>query len=691
MDTPYGLVEFNPDNFTSYIAHKTDTFLSNIKAKPQITYLCNYIDYFIKDTNKKIYFIYENEYIDKHYMEDYSSYYVRCFKEYKKTSSRLHFFYTDMDYDSSKKELSKALNGEMNNLMKNEQYLGYIVIRPIPETFLAKICLKPYYLDKDRKRKYIITKRYSVSLFGIKLSIDSIAFQEQDKVVSACATTSIWSFLHAHPKKNLSDLPSPNLITKGGYSKNDGVEREFPNSGLSIGMICSSLNINGLSPENYSFIENSENIIERKEQKRFELFKEYIHAYCSSGLPLILGVMVKDASTNQQKGLHAVTILGYSIDKKVQSQFSSHGLDKIYVHDDRLGPFLKVVLKDETYEVELEINNTVSQLSTPRKEIYIPDTLIIGLYHKIRIPYLNIKNTVIDLMKLFIKYLKEIEEEEIASVISQFKWDIQIKENVNLKESILKNQKIKNKEEYLVKSLPKYMWSATAIMDDLELFEMLFDATDVEQGDVFLGFVSLEGEVSDFIIDYISKYCKEKYDFSPSDNTANSSFLGILRASREKESSSNILKTLFGYLNIPKRIKEQEIENDTIINQCEVRLSKRPTPIEFKLDSELPSCWKYYIWVVDQDGCLCIGKELSIKPLGHPTLTDGMPARIGGQLIYNKEKNEWEVDFISGRYSSDYTYEEKIEYLTNVITYKFNVYFPESIFMISKSCYTDCQ
>jgi len=65
---------------------------------------------------------------------------------------------------------------------------------------------------------------------------------------------------------------------------------------------------------------------------------------------------------------------------------------------------------------------------------------------------------------------------------------------------------------------------------------------------------------------------------------------------------------------------------------------------------------KDYIWVVTQDGALVVGEEVKVgeengraQKLGHPTLTDGQPARIGGELRY--EDGKWIINNKSGRYS----------------------------------------
>jgi len=178
-----------------------------------------------------------------------------------------------------------------------------------------------------------------VSLFGINLKVESAAFQEQDKILSACATTSLWSFFHAHPH-NTFNLPSSSSITRSAYPEENGHHRECPNSGLSTDMICRSLCAYDFAPEYFEFSNKEYDLIPKSE--KLNLLREYIFSYCSSGLPLILGVSVRDSITDEDKGLHAVTILGYALKDDVSTPLISHRLEKLYIHDDRFGPFLKI-------------------------------------------------------------------------------------------------------------------------------------------------------------------------------------------------------------------------------------------------------------------------------------------------------------------------------------------------------------
>lgn len=665
MSGSYGIFNYTVDNFCAYLSHQTNTNFTYVRQKKQITYIDNYLKDLSKDEN--IFYVYENEYIDKNYIEDFSSYYVNCFPTYKKVTSRVHFFKYKGEakkLNELKDEFSSALNLNQS-LISNENYLGFIVIKPIPKTFLSKVCLKSFCDDKnERLERYYILKEYNISLFGIKLKINSVAFKEQDKVLSACATTSLWSFYHAHPNITHTSVPSSSEITKSAYPDSNGYAREFPSNGLSTDMICRSLRKYNLLPEYFQL---------QKEKK--ERLQEAIFAYCSSKIPIILGVSVSEEGKADIKGVHAVTVLGYSMEKS-SSNLVSHGLNKIYVHDDRYGPFTRMHYDKDIFRVMLDDNSETG--ANHKEEIYDVDTLIIGLYHKIRIPYTPIKNTCLALtetLKVFAESLSDTNKEEIENfkqLMNDIVWDISIKQNADLKNALL-NEKIHEKEEVLTKALPKYMWSAIAIAEGKKSFQLLFDATDIDQGQVFIEYLSYDNGSAD-IKDILKLYSETKMGYLTSTDILEEkeeNYLdGIISYFIKKESSKENLDLTFGHPKIPLQIKPSEIKDNTINNIEKARAN-------FKVDNgfefETLEDNEQYIWLIDEEGFLCIGVENEEDKNGHPTLTNGMPARIGGEM--ELVGSIWEINSKSGRYSSKYEDEEKSRYLDNAIKYKFDVIF----------------
>ena len=65
---------------------------------------------------------------------------------------------------------------------------------------------------------------------------------------------------------------------------------------------------------------------------------------------------------------------------------------------------------------------------------------------------------------------------------------------------------------------------------------------------------------------YIKDYCIEKLGYNPSEQYSDSSFSGIVKFFRKKETHEETLKKLFGYLKIPKYLHKIELQNDEIID-----------------------------------------------------------------------------------------------------------------------------
>ena len=92
----------------------------------------SYLKSYLKDQKVKT-LIVEHDYIDHDYLEDYASYYVRCFSEdYKRTCTRIHFF-----TNTFKKEQLLECLASFNTNTKfhkdlDDSYLGFTVIKPLP-------------------------------------------------------------------------------------------------------------------------------------------------------------------------------------------------------------------------------------------------------------------------------------------------------------------------------------------------------------------------------------------------------------------------------------------------------------------------------------------------------------------------------------------------------------------------------
>ena len=461
-----------------------------ISNKTQLTYFRDYFNYLDAST-----IVVERNYIDRDYLEDYSAYYVRCFRNYRRYCSRLHFFKSKFNED----DLKNLLNGNQSKLTDetlNDEYLGFIVIKPLPETIIGRTCLKIYNDDDDRK--YPITRKYKANLFGIDLTVDkTIAFQEQDSVVSACATSALWSAFQGTGILFQHKIPSPVEITKvsdGIYSSDES--RTFPNTKLKPTMMAKAIRSVGLEPYSRSIINNHDELI------------IHLFAYLKCGIPVILGMILYDTTKNSdEKGYrkdakHAVAVTGFKLEKEEPIKnlyglkFTASRISKIYVHDDQVGPFVRMGVSDKKVVITDHeggiINATAFTTSHPdgNRDLTnikaIPDLIMLPLYHKIRIPYKLVEEAINFFGVILNTLIQQLPENTQISLSDKYEWDIYLTTVNSFKADLFENRKLNDFSKNLTSGLPHYIWRASACINNKTEIDFLFDATDIEQGSFFL-------------------------------------------------------------------------------------------------------------------------------------------------------------------------------------------------------------
>jgi len=705
MIFPYDITEYDIDVICSHISFKTGTPFHLVKQKKQISYLDSYLRSKEIDVNN---IIIENNYIERNYSENYSEYYSRCFQQYPKVCSRIHFFKLDPKWQTQ--DLEELLNNRDADPLESEGYLklkngylGFIVIRPIPNTFLDKTCLKTYDRLSSFKKNSVIKRDYRVSLFGMSLTIASVAFQEQDKVLSACATSALWSFSHATNHRMEKDIPSPGAITKLAKPSHQGHDRQFPNTGLSSYMIRRFINETGLEPEQVS--------LKELDSYSPSLLKEYSYSFISSKIPLICGITVFEEcsekggngnKTYRYKGDHAISILGYSLANNGVAtkdiNLISNSVDKIYAHDDRIGPFTRFVFKDndpisvvqhngekgiiQHYLITQIDASASSEIQQFKNEIIVPNILILGLYHKVRINYSVIKNTAVAFNGLFQKFYKAPGYKALLSKIgfktdtNSWKWDISLYEVNDFKKLII-SSRLKNKIKYLTAHWPKYIWSIEVEnKEKQQLFSLCFDATDIPQGKIFLDVLVFNEKIAT-LFQALSGYCEDLVCSSAvgkeSNINSNLYLWGVINhlANVDQAPYSKILDEQYGEVRLPRYFKDAEIKNDSLYFSNDNRYEIYEES-EIILDKNVT-----YLWLINEEGWLVLGEELLIPDTnnlktGHVTLNKGRPGRVAGELWFDKDI--WIINSKSGRYSGNYSRDNLEIYLEKAITKRFRVY-----------------
>jgi hypothetical protein len=456
-----------------------------IEEKLQRLYFENYFDHLCAKT-----IIVEKEYVDRDFIEDFASYYVTCFKNYSRFCTRLHFFSSDYSNADIENLLSEENNTSPALLELKEGYLGFIVVKPLPKTIIGRTCLKTYG-DGEGKRCYSTIRKYDVNLCGISFSLDSLAFQEQDQVAAACATSALWSSFHGSGHLWHHPIPSPVNITKSATSKRPEPARALPSKGLNIFQMAEAVHSVGLE----SHVVNVTNQ---------QVLKPTLYAYLKAGIPVILAIGLIDsyAKPFRLMGLHAVAATGFGMEfssppipDKDGFYLKASRINKLYVHDDQVGPFARMVFEDKPTDWLDENGEKQSTLclSTSWKSPSsggqvgsakaFPINLLIPIYHKIRIQF----DIVHDAIRTFDGVINSLRTFGLP-IEELIEWDIQLSTTNTIKSEIFNNDSISDgyRSDFLKGGLPKYIWRAIAEVKDQKILELIFDATDIEQGEFFI-------------------------------------------------------------------------------------------------------------------------------------------------------------------------------------------------------------
>ena len=641
MLSPFLICEFAKATLSNLVKECFGTDFPDIIQKKQINFIYTYLSELGATT-----VLLESDYVDRDYLEDYSRYYVKCFHRYGERCARLHFFKNDFDHQHFSKVFSSDDSFTIVKKLQ-ENYLGYMVVKPLPKTFIGKTCLQYYPSFDDVSYKKLIKKSYTANLFGIELKVDSIAFQEQDKILSACATTSIWSAIHASKQRHSNSILSSGEITLSAINHIKDSSNSFPNKGLTNKQILRAL-------DTQKFRNHQVNI-PTFDKKSFDNCFGIIKSYIDSDIPVILGANVyKINGTELEKlGGHAVTILGYK-DKGDERA--------LYIHDDRIGPFARVSfnkideitpgitdVKGSDWCIALQEKTEDCKWLDP-EQILIPDSLIIPNHHKVRISSEYINNTCVSIKEEFYTYLEELTNEAIEA-LPKLTYKIKLETLSGVRARVINNPNVDNKREILTKSAARFLWSATFFMDSKKSFEILFDATDIPQGEVISNIIQYDSDSSELVLKAF--YSLLNADEPLPDNSEHNFLNTFIKSLRKQENTHfDFLDSQFGELRAPKRLKENEISNNKLQNQSGVIKNYGATGK--CLDDIFPSISdnpdEFGIWAISGDGALLIGKEINDK--GHPTLTGFKPARIAGELW--KDDKGWYINSRSGRYSTDY-------------------------------------
>lgn len=413
----------------------------------------------------------ERDYVDRDFLEDHTRYYCRSFKKYDKKCVRIHFFAKEID----KAAIERSLLG-VDCVLRQElesSYLGFIVIRPLQKTFVGRTCLVP--LRDDSSRHFKALCRIQVSFFGLAMTVACMPFQEQDTAVAACATCALWSAFFVTSSIFRHPVLTPGQITELATGHGLSLARRFPNSGLSIMDVAFAIRRAELSP--LCICVKQAGHVERMFRKSIILTN--IRAYLELGVPLLLFGDVLDDS-GRVNGAHALVVNGYHMggisQKKRFGGVAAETIDKLYLHDDQLGPYARAKIDRSVLGADLEVSWADSSESVGGYKFRI-NYLVVPLYHKIRVDYECVWRNAIEMQQLLTGVNELLGIDDVS-------WDFVLATNNEFKQQVKQDNLIDDstKLDLLEASLPRFLWIVTLNIDNKLAIKFGVDATDASQG-----------------------------------------------------------------------------------------------------------------------------------------------------------------------------------------------------------------
>lgn len=285
----------------------------------------------------------EYPYYDTDYLSTFYIHYAQKLRKYEKKCCRLH-------------------------ILKDEEYYGYIVLRPtVVGTKFGRTLINPRILIAEKA--YIALCDFKAHIAGNTMSISSYPWKSQETDISVCAHTATWTILRyfGNKFKNYADTTIGEIVN---VSNNDW-GRKTPSIGLNPIQVSDILKKYGFSP-----------LILQCEKDLDDKFIEEVMAYIESGLPMV-GFLYPRR--------HAVSIIGHGLmdldildDKILVKSIMDPEIDVVphvklvsdlYVMDDNLFPYKKMKLgwADSQSDVEYgaaELKYCVVPLYTRMQLVY---------------------------------------------------------------------------------------------------------------------------------------------------------------------------------------------------------------------------------------------------------------------------------------------------------------------------------
>jgi hypothetical protein len=465
-----------------------DAFVKMVRADgggavtDQVRYLARYL---AKLGVKTV--VRESLYVDRHYMDEYALFYSRMLAPPPNTVTRFHFFEKAFNRAALTRWMTRKFQGEeVEPTITSEggRYQGFSCIRPIEECPIGRTVVARWQ-DGPTPRDIWAVGKYTAHIGNLRFDVTGIPFQQQEAAVGACATVAIWSALAHAARQDGMRAPTPAEIAEAVERPEHAQVRGPlpPTIGFSASQVSVAIQRFGFTPAVVGG--------DRPEQLAFAL-----HTYLQSRIPVVL--ILRGGG----KG-HAVTATGFQLSgsdhPKLEADVATRSMQirKIYVHDDRVGPYARASLTPfqvtdvegmpamhgMRFEIEM-VGGTAEQ--------WVVDMIVAPVYPKVRLSVRSLMAIATGMQPLIEKAVGEADAFDLRV-------DVRYARAAEYLASLAKKVDPKDAAAMASRvSLPRWCAVVRWSLKDEPLLEFVYDTTDIMRGDgsgVLLTVVAVSGRV----------------------------------------------------------------------------------------------------------------------------------------------------------------------------------------------------
>ena len=305
-------LKFNRTNLVNHISKSLHLEKSILRGEVK-EYLWPRLDFLRGKRSASVYYLFEENYTESEWKDMISVHYINTSYKVDNSVMRVHVF--------------------MKPEFSSKNYLGFFTLRRVNEARIMLSFIYPNWANLVYMNEHlcVMTYKKTIHLMGESLSFHTYPLFVQDDITVACAHVSMISVAsYLHEKFDYPKIRILNIYN----SFSTGKTKIFPTSGLTPSQMIEIFDTHDIPIGHLPMLPYDE--IEGGNTKVYEQCHRYIDYSVESGIPVILGMQIKDSKMKSQR--HVVQIIGHA-----QQDRNSY-----VVYDDS-GYFIRNVLKRDGF------------------------------------------------------------------------------------------------------------------------------------------------------------------------------------------------------------------------------------------------------------------------------------------------------------------------------------------------------